>query len=152
MRLTVRPEPLFAQVTDVFFDILTRKDFDSAELFSSAFKVLWGGWLLLPMDTFGASGDFRLMRSAFAWQPYLAPEAIWGLLLVGLGLNHIHALATRRFRMRRRAVRIGAGIWSAVAVLVFAASPGGPGLVVYGMLALANAWAYWRLGRRLAGW
>ena len=56
--------------------------------------ILYGGWLILPTNTFGISYAFKFMES-------IAPEEVWGAVIFGVGIIQFFGLFTGRIIARR---------------------------------------------------
>ena len=56
--------------------------------------IFYGGWLLLPTDTFGAFQTYVIMRS-------IAPEWLWGSIIFGVGVIQFFGLFSENIRARR---------------------------------------------------
>ncbi len=56
--------------------------------------IFYGGWLLLPWDTFGAFPTYSVMKS-------IAPEAAWGAVIFGVGVIQFFGLFSDRVKLRR---------------------------------------------------
>lgn len=57
-------------------------------------EILYGGWLLLPMDTFDNLATFSFMKS-------IAPEQVWGMVIFTVGVIQFFGLFTNRLFLRR---------------------------------------------------
>lgn len=56
-------------------------------------SFLWGLWLLLPFDTFSASPVYSVMNQ-------IAPEHVWGIGMIVLGIAQIMVLCTHNPKAR----------------------------------------------------
>ncbi len=106
--------------------------------FLSAYAVAWGGWLLLPMQTFTETPVYATMA-------VLAPEWVWGILVAGLGLV---SLTARHYRWRRvkLVVRLGLGLlFTAMALASLLSSLSSVGGLTFASFAAGNYWLSIRL-------
>lgn len=76
------------------------------ELILALAALAWGGWLLLPINTFESSTTFRVLNAT-------APEWAWGILMVGAGLQLWYGLWQDSYTMRRWSLAIMACLWLA---------------------------------------
>lgn len=56
--------------------------------------ILYGGWLLLPSNTFALSPVFSVMEG-------IAPELVWGGVIFGVGVIQFFGLFTENILVRR---------------------------------------------------
>lgn len=117
--------------------ILAEHDTEPTEFSGGLLKVLVGAWLLMPWSTFASSPTFETVE--------VIPEWAWGSLLVTTGIGHWLALRNGSVRWRRLACLIGFVFWFAFGTTFWIANPRGFAVVVYGLLAAQQGWAYVRL-------
>ena len=79
----------------------------ATEMVLSCAALSWGIWLLLPLDTFGASVAFTVLGQ-------LGPEWMWGLLMGGAGLQGLWGAYKGSYTMRRWSLLVQAGCWLAI--------------------------------------
>jgi len=118
--------------------ILIDRDFEFSELFNGAMTAVCGAWFLLPFTTFGSTPTFAAMRD-------LAPEAVWGIAMVALGIVQLVGLIADWWRWRRWSAMASCGVWIFLSVLVVRSNPASPDAGMYFLLALSAAWAYLRM-------
>lgn len=104
----------------------------------SLLSMLWGCWLLAPWLTFGSSKSFALMAE-------LAPEWVWGGLLIGAGSIQCWGLLRHQRNVRRSGVILGFALWVVVASLLIGANWQAASTITYPWVAINYAWTYWRL-------
>ena len=111
--------------------------------------VLWGIWIFNPWwDSFPASTAYRFMAQ-------LAPEALWGLIVLALGLAQWLAALTGRLLPIRRAIAVSAiFVWVTI-TLSFAfgnvrstAMPNSAIAAIFNILAFAEINADILVGRK----
>lgn len=137
------PQPALAQrLTARLKVLLTKKDFEFLELLGGSIGTSWGLWLLMPWPTFAAARSFDAMRE-------MAPEWLWGLVILLAGAAQLVGLLLDHWRGRRAGALALAAIWMFIGTMIGIASPTSTGVVVYPWLSLASLWAYWRM--RLVG-
>lgn len=111
---------------------------EPTELFLSVGSIFWGGWLLLPFDTFPSAPAYNAMA-------LIAPEPVWGLWFVLVGIAWFAGLLAKVGRWRRWCALAASWDWCFVAVCFGLASGPNTGVVTYSFVAAASAWAYLRL-------
>jgi hypothetical protein len=144
MRFDVNPEPsLTHRLGYRLADILWHRHFEIAELTSAILWFFWGVILVNPWaDAFDSAPSFRVMAS-------LAPELIWGLVSMVLGLNQFGAMLWewRPWRMLASGLLL---FWSLlVAVMIGWANPLGTGVVAYSVFGLLAGFAFLRSFREM---
>lgn len=126
-------------------------------LFSSHFYLLefivaggttiWGFWLANPYwDTFTKSPSYDPMAA-------VAPEAVWGLFILGMGGVQIVMLALRLLWPRRIIAFVAMFVWLWIAVMFWQSNYQTTAAPVYGwMFAGSQVLTFWRLmGERRDG-
>lgn len=124
--------------------LLLDVDFESAEAISAAMGALWGLWLLLPLDTFGASPLWRTVQLLFS-------EAQLGTIVCAGGTGAFVAMLWGSRQWRMWLTLFGAATWGGLSGLFIWANPAASSSVVYPVLTLVAAWAYLRLAIRRGG-
>lgn len=112
------------------------------EVLSGALLLVWGVVLLLPPPTFGTSPGYAFMAR-------LAPEGLWAVGALLLGLLQIGGMLYERLALRIAASGLALWFWSSIAAAIFLANPGSTGGPVYTVLAAASLVTLWRLGKPL---
>lgn len=123
--------------------VLTESDVEATGLWLGSLSVLWGLALCNP-----AVQTFETVR---AWQglAVLAPEWVWGGLLVALGLAKIHGVLRECLAWARWSSAAGFVVWAFIAVQLFLANPSAVGWLTYSMVACGSGWLYLRLSGAL---
>ena len=103
--------------------------------FISAFAAL--GWVLglviiTPFDS----------TKTYAEMEKIVPLWIWSIIFISLFITQCISLLKTPSLYRSIVSLAAAGIWAAVSGLTFMATPWMPGPWVFGVIAIANAWAY----------
>ncbi|MDQ3832244.1 MAG: hypothetical protein M3315_01145 [Actinomycetota bacterium] len=88
----------------------------SAELLSGAVLALCGVWLLLPFHSFASAVTFRGMSQ-------VAPEWVWGLYLLLLGLTRLGAAFFGYAPARRLTAILAAVTWAFIATTFLLSNP-----------------------------
>lgn len=115
-----------------------QKQAEIGEFILGMFAVTWGIWLLLPMwDTFS--------YPSFASFLYVAPEHIWGLFALFLGLITILFASTKLFFVRKLMSLLHIAWWAFVSSMFVFAAPGNTAVPVYMMLSVYSFWRYVKL-------
>lgn len=131
---------LTARMTARIDELMTRKDFEFAEVISGLIALGWAVILLMPWHTFTSARSFDVMAA-------IAPEWVWGLLFGWVGITQVGALLLDHHRPRLWSSLGASMAWVFVACVLGYANPYGLALVVYIPLSAGAAWSYWRLMR-----
>lgn len=112
------------------------------ELGGAAWSVVWGFWVGNPWwDVFPSSPTFQTMGQ-------VAPEWVWGLVVVGVGIGQLIALYNDSTRWRYRISASAFLVWAFVTWLFLISNFSSTATVTYGMMstmaALAAAKLRWR--------
>jgi len=128
-------------VTRRLDDLLWRRDFDSAEFLTAMIAVVWGLWLLNPAwITYTVSPSYAALA-------LLVPEEILGAAMVVVALSQIVALLIDARCWRRVTALMMAAAWMFAGIsFLWSNVPDSSG-PTYVLLALAETWAFLRLGR-----
>src|SRR4051794_8161211 len=93
------------------------------EVLLGTMATLWGFWLVLPFDTFASSPAFGVMAQ-------LAPEMLWGGVILTIGLMQLFMVVVRRiiperpcYSERRLLVSLSATVWIFIAVMFIQVNP-----------------------------
>lgn len=121
-----------------FRDIFWHCDTEPTELYFSIISMLWGLWLLAPAESFTTSQAFTAMAG-------IAPEQVWGMVILCVGALRLHALATGNWLARKSIAFLAALFWIFVALMFAMSSIASTGVPVYTLHALASIWVYVRL-------
>lgn len=120
--------------------ILHDSDPDFLELFSGALGFLWGLWLLIPTwDTFNTTPSFAAMAA-------LAPEWLWGSVIMGGGLLQVAMTIWGSLRLRSWATLGALLTWGFIATMLAISNFRATGGVVYFSICFSQVWAYLRIG------
>lgn len=89
--------------------MIFKYDWDIVEIEGAIFKIVWGIWLLLPFETFDGQEVYTALKS-------IAPETLWGALVLGLGLGHLIAIAYGTAKWRRHFILAACMFWIFISV------------------------------------
>lgn len=104
-----------------FYDVDPR----FAELHTAGWTVLWGLLVLPPTTAFGATSSYRYLL-------LLAPEWIWGLLVLAIGARQlIVSTHPERLGARLNIAYIVAVTWFVLATFSFLNNPFGLGIILH---------------------
>lgn len=103
--------------------------------------LLSGLVLILPPDTFATSPSYRLFAE---W----APESVWGLSLLGIGVAQIAAALHDAVVMRRIAAAILGVLFAILGGGILTINPASGVAPIILMLALGQIGAFWQARRR----
>jgi hypothetical protein len=120
--------------------VLLLGDTAPVSLLLAMLQVAIGGWFLIPwLDTFATGRTYDTMAR-------LAPEWVWGLVLVVSGVlmgRGVLALSTRRYRLW--VAWWCASVWLVIlGAVAHASSFAGISVALYAVLAAACGWLYVR--------
>lgn len=117
---------------------IIKKHSEIGEFILGLFAASWGFWLLLPFwDTFSLP--------VFAAFLSVAPECVWGLWALFLGLTTIIAAGTGAYFLRKLMVFFHIAFWVFVAVMFAFVAPENTATPIYTMLAVYAFWRYIKL-------
>ena len=109
------------------------------EFFPALFEILWGLWILNPLEsTFKISSAYTLMAS-------IAPEWVWGLVLLAIGIFQMIVIFTPNLRLRLVSSVICLFIFVVMAFLILAGNVGSVTIPTYLVFALCEWFAYTEL-------
>lgn len=112
---------------------------EPVEVLSGALALVWGMWLLFVPQLFQVGLTYHLMRD-------LAPQPIWGTVVMGCGLLQFLSLVYGNPKWRRRsAVYVGA-MWFWLSIILFLGAPGLVAGPLHMLFAVACFWC-WRRHR-----
>jgi hypothetical protein len=97
----------------------------------SATTLLWGLFVALPLDTFGASPSWNAVRELGL------SEVVVGSIVAGVGIFKFAALLLDHVALRRLAAMVCAVTWGFFSVMFIRSNVGGTGTVIYPMLVVA---------------
>lgn len=118
--------------------LLLDHDFEPTEAISGIAATGWGLIVLLPVATFGTSHTYDAMAS-------LAPEWAWGLAVLLVGILQLLTLLLDWHSWRRHTAFLAFCAWLFMSVMFIRANAASTATAIYPTMALAAAWAYWRL-------
>lgn len=127
-----KPRDLYARLKY----ILLHSEGALLEFVMCVVSILWGGWLILPFDAFSTTA-FRVMGQ-------IAPEDVWGGIVLFIGLAKMFSLLAQKKRAKKYLFFASIFIWSCVAISFIAASPTAPGTPIYSLITVLNAFCVWR--------
>jgi len=116
----------------MFYRILHTSSFP-LEVFTAVPAILWGFWLLLPLDTFSASLTYTVMAS-------VASELAWGLYFLLVGVLQILAIHGIILRWRRAMAVVSLFSWTFMDLGFWLSGSASAAAVVYLSFVLAAIW------------
>lgn len=122
-----------------FILILKNSDPEFIEIMTGVLGMAWGAQLLNPAAT--------TFDGSIAWNAveHLAPEEVWGMIYATGGAFQVIAVLALAPRWRWLASWGCAASWGLVAGMIWAANPFSTGVVTYGIIAISQVWACWRI-------
>lgn len=128
-----------AMVMKRILHIIRDYDHEYTEFSLAIFKFIFGVWFLLPFDTFSDTNTYRLMGQ-------IAPEEVWGILFLVIGVIQMWGLVDgRHYIIRSWVSLIGVNLWLALSILSLYGNPSSPGFGVTLVFSLSNIVIYLRL-------
>ncbi len=98
------------------------------ELLGVLWAVGWGLWVGNPYwEVFPGSATFRIMA-------IVAPEWVWGTVMITLGVQHLCALYSKNLTWRYYSSVVAFLLWSFTAIVLMIGNPSSTATVTYGML------------------
>lgn len=122
-----------------FFDIAMSGHTEFAELWLGICHLVWGLWILSP---FWSAFQLDVYQGFIA----IAPEWVWGIASVSIGLYTIAALLcrvcfrTQSFWHRRAALFLNSFVWFSISFAFAQAAAVNSGQLIYFMLGLLSIW------------
>jgi hypothetical protein len=108
------------------------------QIILSTGALLWGVWLIVPLQTFATSTFAALAR--------LAPEGAWGSAVVLLALGSLYTTVRRNYTWQKCALLALTAWWILLFLLVIEANPASTATVTYPLLAAVSIFAYLQVG------
>ena len=96
--------------------LFTRTETSLGEFWGSTMLIAMGVWLLLPMSTFSVIPAYRFMGT-------VAPEPVWGIASLGLGLFQSAGNISKVRRMRSTGSFVASVLFGFVAALAIISQP-----------------------------
>jgi hypothetical protein len=112
--------------------------FDPTEIILAFHSTMLGAYLLLPFDTFGSSPTFSVMAA-------MAPEWVWGSVILACGLGLLAAMWAGSVQWRLRILFPFAHLWLVVAVAIAFANWKSAGVISYIFFGIIYIATYLRL-------
>jgi hypothetical protein len=85
-----------------------RKPINTAAIsIMGTYTLVWGLWLAMPWATFSRSPIYEMMNT-------LAPELVWGLAAMGIGLMMLHGVFKMSYNALHRGALAGFYYWLVV--------------------------------------
>lgn len=124
-------------------ELLWTRDPEPLESLSFIVKVIFGAWMLGPGTRIfhPEGGDLPILA-------FWAPEPVWGVALIGLGVFQGIAIFQGNVKVRRWIALANAVLWGFVSALLIATDPRISALPFVIVLSLGQAWVYLVLGMR----
>lgn len=135
-----QPEQTIIQkAMERFVWLLNDSHFEYAEFQNAAVGIFWGAWLLNPhWQTFASSKSFDAMS-------HWAPEEVWGVAILLLGLLQMGAFIREHRHLRMAGTLSGVFVWFSIGIAFGLVNIASTGVVVYPLLGLGAGWSFWRL-------
>lgn len=103
------------------------------ELLGALWAIAWGMWVGSPWwNVFPSSPTFRVLGT-------VAPEWVWGMAALWVGIGQLVAVYDNRLIWRYRVSVAAFLLWTFIALLFVLANPSSTATITYGMLALMAA-------------
>lgn len=113
-------------------------DFEVFEAFNGLVAMLWGGVLLLPVSSFASGTSYSNMA-------LLAPEWVWGLVLLVFGVAQVWALLLGVRSVRRNVALAMFSVWIFLSVSLASSGQVTTALAVYPSLAFFSFGNYFHI-------
>lgn len=110
------------------------------DVWLALYALVYGLWLLLPIDTFGSAPVFAGLKQ-------IAPEPVWGLIIAGSGAAKMAALRWGNTLARRAILFWLFILWMFLAASVALANAGSTAVPTYVLMAGGAGYCYVRMGR-----
>ncbi len=110
---------------------------DFFELFNSLLLIAWGGWLLLPFNSFASSKAFAVLAT-------YTDEATFGIIPVLIGLYILYTLIMLRIARRRYGILAASAFWIFISIIIGSSNIASTGVPVYALIAIFSAISYLR--------
>lgn len=134
------PEPSLAiQLAQRLRALVLEYDFEFAELLGAFAALCWGFWVLSPW------WSAYTVDPAFSILARLIPEWVVGMVFVTIGTVQLIALVSDFRHARKHGAFVAAFLWLSLTSLLCMANYQAPAWVLYGCLALTEAWAFLRI-------
>ena len=129
----------FSLFVDRIIDLVYRRDFEYAELQGGWVALFWGLWLVIAKAR-------AFTDDGWTHVGQVAPDRVWGVALVLIGLGQLVSLVTRQYRGRRVFALAAAMVWAALAVLLGIDKLYRLAVPSAWMFFVGAAWGYLRIG------
>ena len=129
----------FSLFVDRIIDLVYRRDFEYAELQGGWVALFWGLWLVIAKAR-------AFTDDGWTHVGQVAPDRVWGIALVLIGLGQLTSLVTRQYRGRRVFALAAAMVWAALAVLLGIDKLYRLAVPSAWMFFVGAAWGYLRIG------
>lgn len=110
------------------------------ELLIALTAIVWGGWLISPIDTFGSTPTARVFHN-------IAPEWVWGVVMVATGTHLLLAIWRDKLTMRRLSLVMLSLLWLAIWAIFVLGNWRSTATVIYLFWVILCAVSYWKAGR-----
>jgi hypothetical protein len=90
-------------------EIKTKKRYSKIEFICAISALLWGAWILYPVDSFQSASAYHLMGN-------IASECVWGMGMTLIGIIQILFIIIGSLKMRKTIAVIGMFIWATIAI------------------------------------
>jgi len=104
-------------------------------------SMLFGLWLILPFDTFSSGSVFDIMNQ-------IAPESIWGVLMMVLGITQLYTVHTKRVFYRIWATRIMLPVWVIIDLSFLLSRTASSASITYFVFVMCSIWSLISLALR----
>ncbi len=110
---------------------------DFFELFNSIVLMAWGGWLILPFETFKTTKAFTVLDT-------YTNELAFGFIPLLIGLYILYTLLAIGTSRRRYGILAAAAFWIFISIIIGASNITSTGVPIYGLIAIFSAISYLR--------
>lgn len=113
------------------------------ELLGALWALAWGIWVGNPFwNVFPSSPTFRVLSQ-------VAPESVWGLCSLAVGVGQLWAVYRDHLGWRYRVSVLAFLLWSFITLMFMLGNPSSTATITYGMLALMAALVVGKIKERL---
>ena len=122
---------------------MVRYDIELVELMSGFAALAWGLWLLNPAtDSFLSTPTFDTMK-------VLAPEEVWGVVMVIVGFFQVYGVVSHRLSVRKHSSIALSIMWLFITAVFAHSNLASTAVVIYAVFTAFTVWSYLRLSQRV---
>lgn len=116
-------------------------DTTPVETITAVQSMLFGLWLVLPFNTFNSGNVFDIMNQ-------IAPESVWGILMMVLGIAQLYTVHTKRVVYRIWATRIMLPVWVIIDLSFLLSLTASSASITYFVFVMCSVWSLISLALR----